>query len=159
MVLADLSQVLSIQHRCYPHAYHEPLAAFENKLRSSAESAWLAVSGEEVQAYLVSLPVDEAHFPALHATNWVPPKQAKWLYLHDLAVAPLHRGSGAGQRLIAQALSRSRALGLEGLALVAVQGSQPYWARQGFHEEAVGHAALREALRSFGDDAVFMMRR
>lgn len=159
MALADLSQVLSIQQCCYPPAYHEPQAAFENKLRCSTESAWLAVSGEEVQAYLVTLPVDEAHFPALHATNWVPPQRAKWLYLHDLAVAPMHRGGGAGQRLIAQALSRAQALGLEGLALVAVQGSQPYWARQGFHEEPVSHDALREALRTFGDDAVFMMRR
>lgn len=158
MTLADLSLVLAIQQRCYPPAYHEPLAAFENKLKQAPDSAWLAVSGAHALAYLVTLPVDETHFPALHAANWAPPPQAKWLYLHDLAVDPDHRGSGAGQRLIEQALGHARARNTDGLALVAVQGSQPYWARQGFQARAAGHAALLETLRSFGDDACFMVR-
>lgn len=158
MTLPDLGLVLAIQQRCYPPAYHEPLAAFENKLRQAPGSAWLAVSGRHTLAYLVTLPVDEAHFPALHAACWAPPPQAKWLYLHDLAVDPPHRGSGAGRRLIEQALGHARAQGTEGLALVAVQGSQPYWARQGFQAQEVGHGALLEKLRSFGDEACFMVR-
>lgn len=158
MTLADLELVLTIQQRCYPTAYHEPLAAFENKLRQSPGSAWLAMSGDQALAYLVTLPVDEGHFPALHGASWAPPPQAKWLYLHDLAVDPGHRGSGAGQRLVEQALGHARRLGIEGLALVAVQGSQPYWARQGFLASQVTHAALQQALRSFGDGACFMVR-
>lgn len=158
MTLPDLDMVLAIQQRCYPQAYHEPLAAFENKLRQSPKSAWLAVSGETPLAYLLTLPVDEAHFPALHAADWTPPPRAKWLYLHDLAVDPDHRGAGAGQRLVEQALGHARSCGLDGLALVAVQGSQPYWARQGFLAWETEHAALRERLRSFGDDACFMVR-
>lgn len=158
MTLDDLGLVLAIQQLCYPPAYHEPLAAFENKLRQAPESAWLATSGGHAQAYIVTLPVDEGHFPALHGTSWSPPPQAKWLYLHDLAVDPAHRGSGAGQRLVEQAFRHARTLGLEGLALVAVQGSQPYWTRRGFQPRAVGHAALQEKLRSFGDDACFMVR-
>lgn len=157
MTLADLALVLAIQQRCYPPAYHEPVAAFENKLRQSPSSAWLAVSGEQTLAYLVTLPVDEAHFPALHGAGWTPPPQAKWLYLHDLAVDPSHRGSGAGQRLVEQAFGHARRCGLEGLALVAVQGSQPYWTRQGFRAQEVRHAALREQLRSFGEHACFMV--
>lgn len=158
MTLADLDLVLAIQQRCYPTAYHEPLAAFENKLRQSPRSAWLATSGQRALAYLVTLPVDETHFPALHAANWAPPPAAKWLYLHDLAVDPDHRGSGAGQRLVEQAFGHAHAQGLEGLALVAVQGSQPYWARLGFQAREVDHAALQEKLHSFGDDACFMVR-
>ncbi len=158
MTLADLDLVIDIQQRCYPATYHEPLAAFENKLRQSPRSAWLTMSNHQALAYLVTLPVDEAHFPALHAADWAPPAQAKWLYLHDLAVDPGHRGSGAGQRLIEQAFAHAQALGLEGLALVAVQGSQPYWARQGFQAREVAHATLLEKLRSFGDDARFMVR-
>lgn len=158
MTQADLGLVLAIQQRSYPSAYHEPLAAFENKLRRSPGSAWLAVSGEDTLAYLVTLPVDEAHFPALHAASWSPAPQAKWLYLHDLAVDPAHRGSGAGQRLVEQAFEHARALGLEGLALVAVQSSQPYWERQGFQAREPGHATLRETLLSFGDEACFMVR-
>lgn len=158
MTMADLGQVLAIQQRCYPPAYHEPLAAFENKLRQSPASAWLAVSNGHILAYLVTLPVDEAHFPALHADGWAPPPRPKWLYLHDLAVDPDHRGSGAGQRLLERAFGHAHLSGLAGLALVAVQGSQPYWVRQGFEAREVAHASLRETLRSFGDDACFMVR-
>lgn len=158
MTLADLGLVLAIQQRSYPPAYHEPLAAFDNKLRQSPDSAWLATSDTATLAYLVTLPVDEDHFPALHAATWRLPSRAKWLYLHDLAVDPGHRGCGAGQRLVEQAFAHARQLGLEGLALVAVQGSEPYWARQGFETHEVAHAGLREKLRSFGDDARFMVR-
>lgn len=158
MTLADLGPVLALQHRCYPAEYHEPLAAFENKLKQSPDTAWLARCGNSALAYLVCLPVDEDHFPALHADNWAPPPEAKWLYLHDLAVDPAHRGSGAGQRLVEQAFEHARRTGLGGLALVAVQGSQPYWSRQGFVARVVEHPGLHQRLRSFGDGACFMVR-
>lgn len=158
MTLADLDRVLAIQQRCYPMAYHEPRAAFENKLRHAPDSAWLAQSGERALAYLVTLPVDEAHFPALHASDWHPPSMAKWLYLHDLAVDPEHRGSGAGQRLVEQAFAHSRQMGLQGLALVAVQGSQPYWTRQGFEVHEPDQPGLSAKLTSFGAGALFMLR-
>lgn len=158
MTLNDLARVLDLQRRCYPPQYHEPLGAFANKVQWSPDSGWLVVSSGQAVAYLVTLPVDEAHFPALHASDWRPPEQARWLCLHDLAVDPDHRGTGAGQRLIEQAFTHARQRGLNGLALVAVQGSQPYWARQGFRPESVTHAGLLESLRSFGDGARFMVR-
>lgn len=157
MTLADLDLMLAIQQRCYPEAYHEPAAAFENKLRRAPGSAWLATSGGQAHAYLVALPVDEAHFPALHGADWAPPARAKWLCLHDLAVDPGHRGGGAAQRLVANAFAHAREQGLQGLALVAVQGSQPYWARHGFSARQVVHATLLEKLGSFGDGARFMV--
>jgi GNAT superfamily N-acetyltransferase len=154
----DLVQVLALQQRCYPLPYHEPLSAFDNKLQRSPGSAWIALASGQTIAYLVTLPVDEAHFPALHADTWQPPERARWLYLHDLAVDPDHRGSGAGQRLIERALALAQQRGLGGLALVAVQGSEPYWARQGFQPQEATHPALIESLRSFGDGARFMVR-
>lgn len=157
MKTSDLVHVLDIQSRCYPPGYHEPLEAFENKVRQSPDSAWLATLSGQVHAYLVTLPVDEAHFPALHASDWSAPAQAKWLYLHDLAVDPGHRGSGAAQRLVKQAFDHARGVGLSGLALVAVQGSEPYWIRHGFQARPVTHTDLSESLRSFGPNATFMV--
>ena len=158
MTASDLGQVLALQQRCYPPQYHEPLSAFDNKLQRSPGSAWIAVSSGQTVAYLVTLPVDEAHFPALHASDWHPPERARWLYLHDLAVDPDHRGSGAGQRLIEQAFAHAQQQGIGGLALVAVQGAEPYWSRHGFRAQAVTHRGLSERLGSFGDDARFMVR-
>lgn len=156
MTPGDLGQVLAIQQRCYPPQYHEPLSAFENKIGQSPRSSWLAVEAEMALAYLVTLPVDEDHFPALHAADWEPPAQPKWLYLHDLAVDPGHRGSGAGRGLVQKAFEHARASGLDGLALVAVQGSQPYWVKQGFQARQVDHQGLLAKLRSFGEGASFM---
>ena len=158
MTLTDLDQVLAIQQRCYPPHYREPFSAFENKLLRSPGTAWLAVDGGDAVGYLVTLLVDENHFPALHQADWTPPVQAKWLYLHDLAVVPRQRGGGAGHGLIDRARTHARSTGLQGLSLVAVQGSQPYWARQGFQVRDVAHAALRKKLCSFGEDACFMVR-
>ena len=158
MKTSDLVHVLDIQGRCYPKAYHEPRSAFDNKLRLSPESSWLATSAEQVQAYLVALPADETHFPALHAADWSPPSRARWLCIHDLAVHPDHRGAGAAPRLIDRAAAHARQMGLEGLVLVAVEGAEAYWARQGFTPVHVSHAGLRERLASFGGGALFMVR-
>lgn len=158
MTVNDLERVLDLQRRCYPPEYHEPPGAFDNKLRQSPGSAWIAASAGQTVAYLVTLPVDEAHFPALHASDWHPPERARWLYLHDLAVDPDHRGSGAGQRLIEQAFAHARQQNMSGLALVAVQGSEPYWRRHGFRAQDVTHHVLLDRLRSFGDGARFMVR-
>jgi N-acetylglutamate synthase-like GNAT family acetyltransferase len=45
---------------------------------------------------------------------------------------------------------------LPSLTLIAVNGSAGFWQRQGF--EAVPDGSLREKLRSYGEDAQFMMR-
>lgn len=168
MKSTDLAQVLEIQRLCYPSSYHEPRSAFENKLRWAPQTSWIATCGDAnpggrtqapmACAYLVALPVDESHFPQLHAHDWTPPSRARWLCIHDLAVHPDHRGSGAAGHLIDHAATQARQAGLAGLALVAVEGAEAYWARQGFEAVQVDHKGLRDRLASFGDTAKFMIR-
>ncbi|MGV2480282.1 UNVERIFIED_CONTAM: GNAT family N-acetyltransferase, partial [Salmonella enterica subsp. enterica serovar Weltevreden] len=50
----------------------------------------------------------------------------------------------------------------EGLAhssLVSVQGSEAYWARQGYAVVALAEAEQRQRLAGYGPDAVYMERR
>lgn len=157
MTRQDLGAVLAVQQTCYPQAYHEPEAAFGAKLAGAPDCSWVAEDPQAgVQAYLVCLPVDVDSFPALHAPHWQRPRQADWLYLHDLAVSRVLQGVGVGHLLVEQACSQARALRVGGLALVAVQGSVPYWQRHGFAPTEPRHPALSAKLASFGDDACFM---
>ena len=53
----------------------------------------------------------------------------------------------------------AREKGLRGLALVAVQGAQGYWAKAGFSLKPEISSALAEKLASFGEGAVYMEKR
>ncbi len=157
MRLADLDAVQSVQHLCYPPRYLEPPESFGNKIRHAPDSCWVVETDGRVEAYLVCLPADERSLPGLHATDWRAPEQPSLLYLHDLAVSPGLRGKGAAQALIGQARAHAQAAGLRRLALVAVQGSEPYWTRQGFAPRDPVGGDWVGALRTFGEGACFMV--
>ncbi|WP_284465511.1 GNAT family N-acetyltransferase, partial [Diaphorobacter nitroreducens] len=78
------------------------------------------------------------------------------LYLHDMAVLPACAGRGLARALLTRLLPRARAAGLRHTALVSVQGSQAYWARQGYAAHLVQDAAQQRHLDSYGADAVYM---
>lgn len=156
LTTADLNAVLALQAACYGDGYLEPREAFAAKLAVAPRSAWLAEREGQALAYLFALPVDEASFPALHATACEVPCHPRWLYLHDMAVSPEARGAGLAPRLLALAHGEARQQGLGELALIAVQGSVPYWARHGFQLVAPPTEALRRKVSSFGEDASFM---
>ena len=158
MLTSDLDAVMRIQATCHLPDYHEPREAFANKLAQAPDGAWVAEQHGQVSAYLWCLPIDEDHLPVLHASDWQAPRQPRWLYLHDLAVAPEARGTGAGHRLVAQAAALAHRWALEGLALVAVGDAHAYWHRQGFHAVALSHPGLQRSLSSFGTNARFMIR-
>jgi GNAT superfamily N-acetyltransferase len=154
----DLPGVLALQQGCYAAAFHEPLAAFASKLSASPDSCWVLVRGDMLCAYLVCLPIEGDQLPPLHAAHWSAPERPDWLYLHDMAVSPAERGTGAAQALLAQAFEWARQRQLPETGLIAVQGSVPFWSKLGFQlledPARVGPAKLA----TFGPDARFMRR-
>jgi GNAT superfamily N-acetyltransferase len=160
MTPADLDAVLALQQRCYGASFLESRAAFAAKLDVTAglDCCWMACQDGAPCAYAVSLPVCEATLPALDAPRCERPARPTLLYLHDMAVAPEARSLGLAVHMLGQLQQRARALGLPRLGLVAVQGSVPYWQRQGFVEPAVLGAALAAKLASFGPEARFLSR-
>lgn len=157
----DVPAVLRLQAQCYEAQYLESSLAFEAKLAAAGphQSSWIAARGEEALAYVVALPVCLQTLPALDAPSITPPAQPELLYLHDLAVAPQGRALGLGRRLAELVEQSARALGLERIGLIAVQGSQAYWQRQGFVAIEPLPAVLAAKLASFGLDARWMERR
>lgn len=157
----EVPAVLSLQAQCYEAQFLESARAFEAKLAAAEphQSSWIAVRGDEALAYVVALPVCSQTLPALDAPSVTLPEQPELLYLHDLAVAPAGRSLGLGRRLAEQVEQSARAMGLERIGLVAVQGSQAYWQRQGFAEVEPLPEALAAKLASFGEGASWMERR
>lgn len=161
MTPVDLDAVLALQQRCYGVDFLEHRDAFAAKLAVTDGLAccWMARRDDgEPLAYAVSLPVCEDTLPALDAPRCERPVQPTLLYLHDMAVAPEARSLGLASRLLARLTERALALNLPQMGLVAVQGSVPYWQRQGFAEPAALAPALRAKLASFGADARFLLQ-
>lgn len=160
MTPADLDAVLALQQRCYGVDFLERREAFAAKLAATQGlgCCWMARRDGEPLAYVVSLPVCEATLPALDAPHCETPAAPTLLYLHDMAVAPEARSLGLAARLLAQLRERAPALGLARIGLVAVQGSLPYWQRQGFAQPAALSADLGAKVASFGAEACFLVQ-
>lgn len=157
---ADLDAVLALQQRCYGVSFLERREAFAAKLAVTAglDCCWMARRDGEPVAYAVSLPVCEATLPALDSTRCERTAAPTLLYLHDMAVAPEARSLGLAGQLLDRLAHSARAQGLSRLGLVAVQGSLPYWQRQGFAEPAQLSKDLGTKLASFGAEARFLFR-
>ncbi|MGN6826783.1 GNAT family N-acetyltransferase [Paucibacter sp. M5-1] len=157
---ADVPSVLALQAQCYGADFLEDAQAFAAKLRAAEpyRTCWMAWRGEQPLAYLVGLPLCHDSLPALNAQSLQLPAEPRLLYLHDLAVAPAGRSLGLARRLVEHLERRAGDLGLKTLGLVAVQGAETFWQRQGYASLQQLSATLAAKLASFGPEARFMQR-
>lgn len=156
MTSADLPAVLAIQSVCYTQIEPESRRSFEAKLAAAPASCFVAQGEDDVVGYLVALPGQFGAPPPLNADACHLPLSPDCLYLHDLAVAPAARATGAGRALVAAFFAQLEASRLARATLVAIQDSASYWQRYGFRAVAAG-AALQARLASYGSDVQYMM--
>lgn len=156
--LNDLSSISVIQASCYSPEFLENEAAFASKLQQAAHTCWLACVDQQVVAYLISLPVSPDTFPQLNATEFYLAPDATMLYLHDLAIHPDYRASGAGRQLIQRVQIQARQLGFTTLSLIAVQDSSIYWQKHGFEIIDPAILNLQHKVASFGQSACLMQQ-
>ena len=114
------------------------------------------LGGVQLLAYLVACWAAFGHVTPLNGDFDAPPEHGRVLYIHDIAVLPDLAGQGVAQRLIGHLLAQARLQHVRQAALVAVQGSMPFWRRQGFAEHTLTNATELGHLRSYGPGAVFM---
>ncbi|WP_374658567.1 GNAT family N-acetyltransferase [Inhella sp.] len=158
----DAEAVLSIQRQAYPPSHHESWAVLGRKRELWPDGCWVvqAAGGargargasDALLGYVFSHPWQRGRPVPLHGLIDALPEAPDGFHLHDLALHADARGQGLAPQLVAQALAAARAAGLKQLSLVAVQGSQGFWARQGFLPSGSG------GLSSYGKDAVSMTR-
>ncbi|MGE8375460.1 MAG: GNAT family N-acetyltransferase [Diaphorobacter nitroreducens] len=152
---ADLPALLAVQRACYGDAYVESAEVFARRLASPVNCSLVLEHEGRVAAYLAAYRSLLGKVTPLHGDfDAVPAPDT--LYLHDMAVLPACAGRGLARALLARLLPRARAAGLRHTALVSVQGSQTYWARQGYAVHPVHDAAQQRHLDSYGAGAVYM---
>ncbi|MGY6246363.1 GNAT family N-acetyltransferase [Bosea thiooxidans] len=156
MAPADLPAVMEVAAVVHPD-YPEDEAVFAERLRLAPSGCHVLSDAQGVPlGYLVSHPWPAGAIPALNSLlGEIPPGTMNW-YIHDLALLPEGRGTGAAGHIVAWIAEEAARAGCAGLALVAVNGSTGFWRRQGFRQ--VHDPALDRKLASYDDAARYMRR-
>ncbi|HEY4205007.1 MAG TPA: GNAT family N-acetyltransferase [Xanthobacteraceae bacterium] len=151
----DLPGVLAVADEVHP-AFPEDAAVFEERLRLYPAGCLAFSQGERVAGYVVSHPWHADDPPPLNRWLGTLPPQPATYYIHDIALLPELRGTGAAALAVALLLARAQKEKLATASLVAVNESGGFWARHGFR--SVTDAVLASKLRGYGTAAAFMVR-
>lgn len=129
--VTDVPQLMLVQQNCYSEDLVESATVMANRISGFSHTCWGYFVDQQMAGYLLAYPSVlgritplAAAFPLYQNTNC--------LYLHDMAISSDFRGQSLAPALLAHASMEAKKLGLEALALVAVQGAEGYWAKQGF---------------------------
>ena len=161
MVLSDLDAVLDIQRACYGEGFLEGADVITRRIGSSVGLSCVAEREGRVCAYLAAYRSHPGKLTPLHGDFEAvsePISRPDTLYLHDLAVHPQAAGQGLALALLRHLWALGAAQGLRCSALVAVQGAQVFWQRQGYQEQALTEPDARTRLASYGAGASYMVR-
>lgn len=152
---ADLGAVAAIAAEVHP-TFPERPEVFADRLALAPEGALILELGGPPAGYALTHPARRFEPPALDTLLGRLPEDADVWYIHDVALRSSARGRGGASRLAPIIAHVARRAGFERLALVAVNGSAPFWSRQGFGR--VDHDGLAAKLASYGEGAAYMER-
>lgn len=154
MTKADLPQVNAIAARVHPD-YPEDAAVFAERLALYPQGCHVLEDEAGVlDGYVISHPWHDAGPPALNSLlHRLPPAPTAY-YIHDIALLPAARGSGAAEAIVTALIEQARQRGLSSVALVAVNGSEAFWQKYGF--QSVHNEGIAAKARSYGAGTCFM---
>jgi ribosomal protein S18 acetylase RimI-like enzyme len=154
MTAADLATVKRLADTIHP-AFPESEAVFANRLALHHDGCAVLDGSDGLKGYALSHPWQDRAPPPLDAVLGLIAWPSTY-YIHDLALLPETRGSGAGTAIVGLLATRARAQNLPNMTLVAVNNSVHFWQRQGF--TVTIDPALDAKLASYGDQARFMTK-
>lgn len=155
MTPADLPAVKALADVIHP-SYPEDDVVFADRLALHPAGCFVLQDDRDLAGYVVSHPWHDGRPPALNTCLERPASAATTYYIHDLALHPQARGSGAAAAVVTTLAAHAAQLGLANMTLVAVNNSVHFWQRQGF--TPVVDALLEQKLASYGNHATFMSR-
>jgi ribosomal protein S18 acetylase RimI-like enzyme len=152
----DLAAVQAIADRVHPDFFEAPEVLAE-KLSLNPAGCFVSQGESGIMGYVFAHPWRTRSLPALNRLIGALPASCDCLYIHDLALLAEARGSGAAQACVTLLAERAKADGFDRLSLVAVNGSIPFWQRQGFAVLEVPE--LSDKLAAYEPAARLMERR
>ncbi|MEH2476058.1 ribosomal protein S18 acetylase RimI-like enzyme [Nitrobacteraceae bacterium AZCC 2161] len=155
MTAADLPAVKALADCIHPD-YPEDEAVFTDRLALHPAGCFTLQHNQGIAGYVISHPWHFRKPPALNALLAQAASPASTFYIHDLALLPAARKSGAASRIVDILAAHARSLQLPNMTLVAVNNSVHFWQRQGFN--SVVDAGLDRQLQSYDEHARFMSR-
>lgn len=160
LTAADVQPLLHIQTVCYGNDFLETGDVFAQRLGCAHHcSIGVVRQGNPpsaLLAYLAAYYSNPGKITPLNGVFTAPAAGEQVLYLHDMSVLPELAGQGVARHLVQQLCQQAKARGLRQAALVSVQGSQGYWARQGFRATGVYDAQQLKHLQTYGEGACYM---
>lgn len=153
----DITSVLKVAEIIHPDL-PEGEAMIADRLKLFPEGCLVLERDGDIGGYAISHPIRHHQPPELDSLLGEMPVEADQFYIHDLAVLPGFRGCGLAKECIDRLLGLAVRKGFASACLVSVYGTSSFWGRFGFVVEVVG-GELREKLRWYGEDAVFMVRK
>ncbi|WP_447035678.1 GNAT family N-acetyltransferase [Streptomyces sp. DSM 118878] len=153
----DWDGIVELEARAYTRlGLTEGRHALRSRMLASPDTCFALDSGPRLAGYLLALPYPETRYPDLGSLGNEPAETslpARNLHLHDIVVAEDLRQRGLAHHLLDGLTAAARAHGYERISLVAVGGSDQYWARRGYAaDEGAGLPA------GYGPTAVYMSR-
>lgn len=153
--LPDLACVSEIQlavHQDFP----EDDAVLADRIAVSPGGCFMLDAGGQTRGYVLSHPWLREAPPSLNTMLGEIPSAADTWYIHDLALLPETRGTGAGGTIVPRLADIAKREGYPSMSLISVNGSRGFWERQGFSVRT--NERLARKLASYGDEAVYMER-
>lgn len=150
---ADLPAVSAIAAAVHPD-YPEDDAVFADRQAIAPQFCFLLERDGAPAGYVLAHPFQLGVIPALNTVLNIIPAAPDTLYVHDLALLPAARGTGAGAQIAARLASAAQEFGA--MSLVAVNASTAFWAKCGF--VSLPDPALAKKLATYAPDAVYMVR-
>jgi GNAT superfamily N-acetyltransferase len=127
----DIPQLMLVQQDCYSEELVESAAVMSERIAACSQTCWGSFIGGQMAGYLLAYPSVLGSITPL-AAAFPLYQNANCLYLHDMAISADFRGQSLAPELLKHATAEAEKMGLQALALVAVQGAEGYWAKQGF---------------------------
>ncbi|HMO75228.1 MAG TPA: GNAT family N-acetyltransferase [Sphingopyxis sp.] len=131
MRAADLPAVVAIADEVHG-VFTEPLAVYAERLALYPDGCRIFEAESAVAGFLVTHPWHRDAAPKIGAMLGALPAGTASYYLHDIALLPAARGTGAGAAAMAFVLEQAAAADCDETMLVAVHGADSYWSAQGF---------------------------
>ncbi len=150
---SDLPGVMALATVVHP-GFPEREAVFAERLRLYFEGCFVHHTGALIDGYLVSHPWRAADPPPLDTLLGGLPDLAAIYYIHDLALHPARHGNGLARSMLNHLWPLTARW--DGVELVAVSGSEPFWRHAGF--SVVDPPGMAMKLAGYGPDARFMRR-